>query len=159
MKIEIHPLFVKLVEMTQPELQYLVNKEIHPGMLLQELSKCGIHLLPEDEDAERGKIHLKEKDAEERAILDIAQTLKAFAFQSIKWNQQASPENIVCRLRENPDNDRVFLEDDESDWKSIMWWKDKVSYIKCRNCDPEFNSEIADGQVTHSLLSLAVKGE
>ena len=82
-----------------------------------------------------------------------------FAFQSVKWNQQAGPENIVCRLRENPDNDRKFLEDDESDWKYIMWWKDKVSYIKCRNCDPEFNGEIADGQVTHSMLSLAVKGQ
>lgn len=101
-----------------------------------ELSKCGIHMLPDDEDAPRGGIHLKDKVAEERAILDIAQTLKVFAFQSIKWNQHAESENIVCRLRENPDNDRVFLEDDESDWKSIMWWNNKVSYIKARNCDP-----------------------
>lgn len=37
-------------------------------------------MLPNDEDAERGKIHLKDKAAEERAILDIAQTLKVFAF-------------------------------------------------------------------------------
>jgi hypothetical protein len=39
-----------------------------------------------------------------------------------------------------------------------MWWKDKVSYINCKNSDSEFNSEIAEGQVTHSMLSLAVKG-
>ena len=58
--------------MDHPELQYLVNKEIHPGMLLMELSKCGIHMLPEDEDAERGGITLKDREAEERAILDIA---------------------------------------------------------------------------------------
>jgi hypothetical protein len=45
---------------------------MHPGMLLMELSKSGIHLLPNDKDAERGKIHLKNKDAEERAIIDIA---------------------------------------------------------------------------------------
>lgn len=50
-----------------------------------QLSKCGIHMLPEDADAERGGIHLKDKIAEERAILDIAQTLKVFAFQSVKW--------------------------------------------------------------------------
>jgi len=37
-------------------------------------------MIPEDADAERGKIHLKDKGAEERAILDIAQTLKVFAF-------------------------------------------------------------------------------
>ena len=121
-----------------------------------ELSKSGIHMLPEDEDAARDGIHLKDKNAEERAILDIAQTLKVFAFQSIKWNQQASDQNIVCRLRENPDNDVEFLEDDESDWKSIMWWSNKVSFIKARNCDKEYNGTIAEGQVTHSLLSLAV---
>ena len=78
--IEIHPLCVKLVEMDQPELKHLVNKELHPGILLMELSKCGIHLMPEDDDAARGKIHLKDKAAEERAILDISQTLKVFAF-------------------------------------------------------------------------------
>ena len=70
--IEIHPLCVKLVEMDQPELSHLVNKEFHVGILLFELSKCGIHLQPEDEDAKRGGIHLKDKGAEERAILDIA---------------------------------------------------------------------------------------
>jgi len=50
------------------------------------LSKCGIHLIPEDEDAARGGIHLKDKAAEERAILDISQTLKVFSFQSVKWS-------------------------------------------------------------------------
>lgn len=127
-------------------------------MLLKELSKCGIHMLPEDEDAARGQIHLKDKAAEERAILDIAQTLKVFAFQSVKWSQTASEENIVSRLRENPDNDRVFLEDDESDWKSVMWWNNKVSYINCKNCDETFNATIADGQATHSILPLAIAG-
>jgi hypothetical protein len=37
-----------------------------------ELSKCGVHMLPEDSDAARGGIHLKDKAAEERAILDIS---------------------------------------------------------------------------------------
>jgi hypothetical protein len=83
--IEIHPLFVKLINMDQPELKHLVNEQLHPGILLMQLSKCGIHMLPEDADAERGGIHLKDKIAEERAILDIAQTLKVFAFQSVKW--------------------------------------------------------------------------
>lgn len=32
------------------------------------------------ESPKRGGIHLKDKVAEERAILDIAQTLKVFAF-------------------------------------------------------------------------------
>jgi hypothetical protein len=48
-------------------------------------------------------------------------------------------------MRENPDNVREFFEDDESDWKSIMWWKNKVSYIKARNCDETFNADIYSG--------------
>lgn len=84
--------------------------------------------------------------------------MKVFAFQSVKWSQTATAENIVARLRENPDNDRVFLEDDESDWKSIMWWNNKVSYIKCKNCDDNFNAQIEDGQATHSILPLAITG-
>ena len=39
-----------------------------------------------------------------------------------------------------------------------MWWADKVSYIKSKNCDEAFNKEIEDGQVTHSMLSLAIAG-
>lgn len=158
LNIEIHPLGVKLVENKYDELNHIADKEMHPGMLLFELSKCGIHMLPEDDDAARGGIHLKNKDAEERAIMDIAQNLKVFAFQSMKWSQQASEDNLVVRLRENPDNDRVFLEDDESDWKSIMWWSNKVAYIKARNCDPTFNTDFDDGAETHSLLAFAVKG-
>lgn len=39
-----------------------------------------------------------------------------------------------------------------------MWWNNKVAFIKARNCDETFNSEIIDDQVTHSILSLAVEG-
>jgi len=77
---EIGPLMVKIVEMDQPELKHLLNVEMHAGILLFELQKCGINMIPEDADAERGGIHLKDKGAEERAILDMAQTLKVFAF-------------------------------------------------------------------------------
>jgi cancer susceptibility candidate protein 1 len=78
--IEIYPLYVKLVDMEEEELSHIVNKELHPGVLLMQLSKCGIHLMPEDDDAARGGIHLKDKATEERAILDISQTIKVFAF-------------------------------------------------------------------------------
>lgn len=144
--IEIKPLCVRLIEMDSiPQLAHIANKDMHPGMLLMELSRCGIHMMPEDNDAEMGGIHLKDREAEERAIIDIAQTVKAFAYQSIKWNQAAPAENIVCRMRENPDYFRRFLEDDESDWKSLCWWKNKVSFIKARNCDDTYNGNIMDG--------------
>jgi hypothetical protein len=58
--------------MDQPELSHLIGQKLHPGILLMNLSKCGIHMIPDDEDAARGGIHLKDKATEERAILDIA---------------------------------------------------------------------------------------
>ena len=142
--IEIHPLIEKLVEMENAELKHLNNVELHPGILLLELSKCGIHLLPEDEDSELAGIHLKCKEAEEKAIMDIAQTVKIFAFQSLKWNQTAPKETVICRVRENPDYFKMFYEDGEDDWESLMclkyfkkielydklmWWKNKVCFI------------------------------
>lgn len=39
-----------------------------------------------------------------------------------------------------------------------MWWSNKVSYINCQNSATEFDGGIMAGQVTHCLLSLAVKG-
>ena len=69
-----------------PELRHLKNKEFIPGFLLLELSKCGIHLLPRDEDAELGGIKLKDFNAEERAIGDISASLRAYAYRSCRWN-------------------------------------------------------------------------
>ena len=61
-------------------------------------------------------------------------------------------------MRENPDNFREFFEDDESDWKSLMWWHNKVCFIKARNCDESYSPDIMAGQVTHIMLNLATKG-
>lgn len=69
-----------------PQLKHIKNKPLNPGYLLLELSKCGIHLLPRNEDAALGEIKLKDFHAEERAIIDIAITVRAFAYRSCKWN-------------------------------------------------------------------------
>lgn len=143
--------------MNAPELKHLNNKEMHIGILLTELHKCGIHLLPQDEDAERAGIPLKDQGAEERAILDIAQTLKVFSFQSLKWNIQSPQDTVICRLRENPDNFREFYEDGEDDWESVMWWQNKCVFIEARNSHEKFNGDIKKHQATQALLSLAVK--
>jgi hypothetical protein len=46
-----------LIEKNDSELKDIVNVKFTPGRLLLELSKCGIHLLPIDEDAKLGKLH------------------------------------------------------------------------------------------------------
>ena len=83
---EIGAVYVKLVECSIPELSHLVDKEFTPGFLLKELSKCGVHLMPKDEDAKLAGIELKDRSAEERAILDVACAVRSIHFRKAKWN-------------------------------------------------------------------------
>lgn len=101
-----------------------------PGLLLIELSKCGVLLLPKDEDAKYGEITLKDKFSEENAIIDISTTLRGFAYRSSKWNKSLSGDNIVVKQRENLEYDREFFEDHEPDWKYVMWWPNKCAYVR-----------------------------
>ena len=111
-----HP-YVMLIEKTDSELRDLVNKKMSPGNLLLELSKCGIHLMPVDEDVKHGGIHLKLRHSEENAIIDVSTSLRSFAFRSSKWNKHIDPNNIVIKIRENLEYDREFYEDHEPDWR------------------------------------------
>jgi len=58
-----------------------------PGALLEELAKCGILLMPRNEDAQLAGIELKSQAAEERAIIDVALGVRAFHFRECKWNK------------------------------------------------------------------------
>lgn len=99
MTFEIGPDYLMLIEKTDPEFKDLINRKLEPGYLLMELSKCGVHLMPVDDDAKLGGIHIKDRSSEERAILDIATSVRAFAFRSSKWNKSLDPENIVVKIR------------------------------------------------------------
>jgi len=79
-------LTIKLIECEIPELKHLNNKDFHPGFLLLELKKCGINLLPRDEDAKLAGIELKDREAEELAIIDVTNAVRAFHFRRAKWN-------------------------------------------------------------------------
>ena len=149
----------------EESLIHLADREgFSPGYLLQELGKCGILLMPRDEDAKLAGIEIKSQAAEERAIVDVALGVRAFHFQECKWNQsrdQGNPgvanDNIVMRIRENLEFDEAFEEDYEPDWRYVMWWNNKVSFVEgCRNnMDSNCNAQIAAGAVTHCLLSQA----
>lgn len=88
--------------------------------------------------------------------------MRAFHFQNCKWNQAKEeanpgvpPENIVMRIRENIEFDAKFEEDNEPDWRYIMWWNNKVSFVEgCRNdMERDCRAHIAPGALTHGLLS------
>ena len=132
---------------------------MHPGVLLNELSRCGIHLLPVDDDAKLAGITLKSKEAEEKAIIDISTTMLAFAYRSSKWNREGVGEdNIVVKIRENLEWDREFFEDYEPDWRYVMWWPNKVAYVKVSDEAEECDANLRDGHETHALLHLVVEG-
>lgn len=123
---EIGPLYLKLVRCEEPELQHLCDKEFSPGYLLLELSKCGIHMMPRDEDAKLAGIENKDRGAEERAIIDVALGVRAFHLRCCKWNQGVNTDNpgvgsdnILMQIRENLEFDEAFEEDYEPDWMYV----------------------------------------
>jgi cancer susceptibility candidate protein 1 len=162
MTFEITPLCLSLTHtnLETPELDHLKNRVLAPGYLLAELSNSGIHLMPRDEDAQLGGLEMKARPAEERAILDVACTVDAFHYRRCKWNQGESAENsgvgmdtIVVRIRENLEYDESFAEDYEPDWKQVMWWSNKVSFVEgTKETDSKCTVRIAENQVTHSIL-------
>lgn len=95
LEFEIKPLEVTLIRCDIPELQHLVDTPFAPGFLLLELQKCGINLMPRDEDAKLAGIELKDRAAEERAIIDISNSVRAFHFRKAKWNQGVAAEEGI----------------------------------------------------------------
>lgn len=142
------------------------GRALNPGYLLLELQKCGINLLPRDNDAKLAGIDLKDRAAEERAILDVSNGVRAFHFRKAKWNQGIAGEEgihssqVLIRLRENLEYDREFLEDYEPDWRYVSWWGNKCAFQKgCKDTDAKCNAHLSDGQVTHALLSQSIESQ
>ena len=167
LNFEIGPLYIKLLskDLNAIELNHLKEQEMSPGYLFQELSKSGIHMMPRDEDAQLAGIEKKDRMAEERAIIDVACSVRAFHYRRCKWNQGESAENpgvgtdcLVLRVRENLEYDESFAEDYEPDWRQVMWWNNKVSFVEgTKETDEKCNSRIAEGQLTHSILVQAIQ--
>lgn len=132
-----------------------------PGILLKHLSRCGIHLLPDDRDYKFAGVEPKDTDAEERAIWDIVTSVNAYSFRSAKWNKNPKmSENIIVKIRENLEYDREFFEDYEPDWRYIMWWANKCSFTDCTDLEEDFDRKVSipEGFESHSILSLALEG-
>lgn len=153
--------YVMLIEKDEPELKHLVNQKMSPGMVLKNLSRCGIHLLPDDRDFQLGGLETKDRDSEERAIWDVVCSVSAYSFRSSKWNKNPKLNgNIVLKIRENLEYDREFFEDYEPDWRYVMWWPNKCSFVDCSDLNDDFEKpvNIPDDKETHSLFNLALIG-
>ena len=84
---KITPEGVQLIERNESSLAHIANKEMPPGLLLHELLKSGINLMPTNEDEAAIGFKIKNRDAEERAIFELATSVNGFAFRSSVWNK------------------------------------------------------------------------
>ena len=87
--------------------------------------------------------------------------IRAYAFRSAKWNKNpALKDNVVIKIRENLEYDREFFEDYEPDWRYIMWWGNKCSFVDCTDAETDFEKpvRIPEGKETHALLNLTLEG-
>jgi cancer susceptibility candidate protein 1 len=88
------------------------------------------------------------------AIQDICFAVRSFFIKSSRWNHIINSEKIIVRLRENPEFDEDFAEDQEKDWKTFVWWKNKVGSIKMRDSYENLNENLLEGTLTHARLDL-----
>ena len=118
LRFEITPGYVYLRNRDEPCLAHIVDKAWLPSDLLYELQKCGINLLPTDEDVELCEMPLKNIAAEFKAIEDISMAVRAYYISSSKWNHSAFSngkffvskkiDQVVLRMRSNPEYDEEF---------------------------------------------------
>jgi len=80
-------------------------------MLLYQLSKCGIHLMPIKEDATVANITPKDDKCEDAAIADVVSAVRSFFIKYCRFSYKVSEEKIICRIRENLEYDLEFHED------------------------------------------------
>ncbi len=101
--------------------------------------------MPVDKDAEASNIPSKSLEAELKAIYEIGLAARLFYIKSSKWNMALSQDKILVRMRENLEFDEEFAEDQEKDWKSIVFGPNKCSCIKARDSSETLDENMLDG--------------
>ena len=148
-----------LIENKEQELKHIADEKMAPGILLKQLSRSGIHLIPDERDYKLAGIEPKDPNAEDKAVWDVVSSINAYAFRSAKWNKNPKlKDNIILKIRENLEYDREFFEDYEPDWRYVMWWANKCSFVDCTDLDEDFDRRvnIPEGSETHALLNLTL---
>ena len=73
--------------------------------------------MPLDQDYEDAKIPVKDSIAEENAIRDIAYAVESYFIAG----QINTSNDIMVKMRENLEYEKVFLEEQEKDWIKVRW--------------------------------------
>lgn len=132
---------VYLLNNTEPELAPFVSEGYEPMRFLQELARVGVLMTPVSEDAVTAAIASKDFRAQEKAVLDIAYLVGSFYIRACPFNHKLGFERTFAKVRENPDNDPVFYEDQEKDWLTLGWWENKCACFHVEWREDELHSE------------------
>lgn len=108
------------------ELTHLLKKEMSPAQLLLALQRCGINLMPVNDDAafvafaDGGDSPVvKNDDVERRTLEDVAGLAAAFSATYSRWNQGAGADKCVLRMKETLDYDEAPSDVHETDWRCV----------------------------------------
>ena len=63
----------------------------------------------------------------------------------------------MLRIRENPEYDEEFHEDQEKDWRSIVFWCNKVGLIQAKDSAEQLNEKLVPDTLTHSTLEILLR--
>jgi len=96
---EVGPGYVSLREPMLEALEPIMGKQMTPEQLLLTLSSKGLHLLPEDRDAEFTGVTAKDKECERAMCMDLARLGGTFLIARSKFNQShAKPDECIARI-------------------------------------------------------------
>ncbi|KAF5835664.1 hypothetical protein DUNSADRAFT_7024 [Dunaliella salina] len=96
---EVGPGYVSLQEPVLEALEPIMGKQMAPEHLLLTLSSKGLHLLPEDRDAQFTGVTAKEKECERAMCMDLARLGGTFLIARSKFNQShAKPDECIARI-------------------------------------------------------------
>eukprot|EP00753_Platysulcus_tardus_P001040 PLAT10987.1.p1 GENE.PLAT10987.1~~PLAT10987.1.p1 ORF type:complete len:714 (+),score=444.93 PLAT10987.1:82-2142(+) len=169
--IDIGAGWATLVAPMDPELDGLRGQQLPPGVLLRQLAKSGLNLLPIDADASstlsEGKedvyIAPKAAELEKTVIDDVCRAVAAFTLGGSRWNQGVGASKAVLRVRETLD----FGEggEDRGNWETVIYQLDegiehgvKCAFVASKEDDRAFSGKLSEGEETHTYLAKALPG-
>ncbi|CAM6083575.1 unnamed protein product [Calypogeia fissa] len=98
--IEIGVGWCKMISPEFPECKSFAKEEVPPKVMLKRFSKCGIHLMPTDDDAPHINATVKDEELERFVCIDTAFASPGFTLASSKWNVTVGKEHCIIRLLE-----------------------------------------------------------
>ncbi|CAK64192.1 unnamed protein product (macronuclear) [Paramecium tetraurelia] len=155
-KFEIGPGYIQLLK-KDTEFQHFAYKKLLVGALFYELYRSGVNFIPVNEDAQSANIVQKDEGAEELALNDLSEAVRGFYIESSRWNNSDTGPQIVVKLKENPEFDEEFAENQEKDWKTIKWWNNKCAIIQARDSHQKCNQALLQDTETHCNLEVLLK--